>query len=313
MDTNSSFYVGIDVSKEFLDVHTLPEAESWRCTRDEEGLAQLSERLGGGSPTLVVLEATGGFEATVAAVLASRGLPVAVVNPRQVRDFARALGRLAKTDRIDAEVLALFAERVRPEPRPVPDEQATELAELVDRRRQLVEMLGAERNRQRQVRSRTARKRVDEHVAWLERALRNIDREITGLIRRSPAWRETEDLLTSVPGVGPTTARTLIADLPELGRIDRRRIAALVGVAPINCDSGTMRGRRMIAGGRTRVRNVLYMATLTAVRYNPQVAALYQRLRANGRPAKLALTACMRKLLVILNAVARDKKRWQTA
>ena len=287
MDTNSSFYVGIDVSKEFLDVHTLPEAESWRCTRDEEGLAQLSERLGGGSPTLVVLEATGGFEATVAAVLASRGLPVAVVNPRQVRDFARALGRLAKTDRIDAEVLALFAERVRPEPRPVPDEQATELAELVDRRRQLVEMLGAERNRQRQVRSRTARKRVDEHVAWLERALRNIDREITGLIRRSPAWRETEDLLTSVPGVGPTTARTLIADLPELGRIDRRRIAALVGVAPINCDSGTMRGRWAYSRAQRPVHGHPHRSALQPAGRSPIPAPARQRPTREACPDRL--------------------------
>jgi transposase len=262
-----------------------------------------------------VLEATGGFGVTVAAALAAARLPLAVVNPRQIRAFARALGRLAKTDRLDAEANALFAERVRPAPRPVADAQAgaQALAELVARRRQLVEMIVAEGHRRRQAREPRLRARIDAHVAWLQAALAEIERDLDDAVRGSPAWRAAEDPLTSVPGIGATTARVLIAELPELGRLGRRQIAALVGVAPINRDSGTFRGRRMVQGGRATVRTALDMATLTAIRFNPAIRAFYQRLIARGRPAKLALTACMRKLLTILNAILRDARPWQSA
>ena len=259
---------------------------------------------------MVVLEATGGFEITVAAALSGAKLPLAIVNPRQIRDFARALGRLAKTDALDAQVIALFAERIRPEPRPLADAQAQRLAELIARRRQIVEMIGAESNRRRQARDPHLQRDLDTHLVWLQQALARIERDLDDTVRGSPVWRTTEDLLASAPGVGSVTARTLIAELPELGRLDRRRIAALVGVAPINRDSGTFRGRRMVAGGRSSVRKVLFMATLTAICFNPPVRALYQRLTQAGRPAKLALTGCMRKLLVILNAMVRDRRRW---
>jgi transposase len=313
MDQHSAVgpvFVGIDVAKDRLDVHLLPSGEAFAVPRDHAGLERLVARLGQVAPRLVVLEATGGFEITVAAALSSAKLPLAVVNPRQVRDFARALGRLAKTDALDAQVIALFAERIRPEPRPLADAQAQRLAELIARRRQIVEMIGAESNRRRQARDPQLQRDLDRHLAWLHHALARIERDLDDTIRGSPAWRVTEDLLASAPGIGPVTARTLIAELPELGRLDRRRIAALVGVAPMNRDSGTFRGRRMVAGGRSSVRKVLFMATLTAVRFNPPVRRLYQRLTQAGRPAKLALTACMRKLLVTLNAMVRDGRRW---
>jgi transposase len=236
-----------------------------------------------------------------------------VVNPRQIRDFARATGHLAKTDALDARVIALFAEAVRPPARPLPDAQAQALGELVARRRQLVDMLGAEANRRRLVRDPQLQRRIAAHIRWLERALEDLETDLHDTIRASPVWRETEDLLRSVPGIGPITAFTLIADLPELGRLTRRKIAALVGVAPFNRDSGTLRGRRMVTGGRAPVRRVLYMATVTATRRNPAIAAFYQRLRAAGRPAKVALTAAMRKLLTILNAILRDHRSWQPA
>jgi transposase len=306
-------FVGIDVAKDRLDVHLRPIGETFAVARDDAGLEELVARLAGRTPTLVVLEATGGFEIAVAAALAGAGVPLAVVNPRQIRAFARALGRLAKTDALDAEVIALFAERVRPEARPVPDEQARRLAELVTRRRQLVGMIGAEHNRHRQARDGRLQRRSAAHVAWLRQALAEIERDLGDAIRGTPVWREREDLLTSVPGIGPITARTLVAELPELGRIDRRGLAALVGVAPLNRDSGAFRGRRMVAGGRGSVRKVLFMATLTAIRFNPAIRALYQRLIARGRPAKLALTACMRTLLTVLNAISRDQKLWHAA
>lgn len=263
-------------------------------------------------PELVVLEAIGGFEITVAAALAAAGLPLAIVNPAQIRAFARAIGRLAKTDRLDAGLIARFAERVRPEPRPVSSEQAQALAELVARRRQLVEMIGMESNRQRQARSAKVLKGLERTLAALQAALAELDREIDDQIKGSPAWRAAENLLTSVPGIGPITAHTLIAELPELGRIDRRRIAALVGVAPVNRDSGARRGHRAIAGGRTDVRNVLCMAALAATRWNPVIRDRYLRLRNRGRPAKAALTAAMRKLLTILNAILRHQQPWHT-
>ncbi len=306
-------FAGIDVSKDRLDVHVRPSGESFAVSRDGVGIAELAERLCAAAPTLVVLEATGGFEITVAAGLAGAGLPLAVVNPAQIRAFARAVGQLAKTDRLDAEIIARFADRVRPEPRPVADEDARALAELVARRRQVVEMIGMETNRRRQARSERVRNGVDRVLAALQAELADLDRDLDDQIKGSPAWRAAEDLLTSVPGIGPITARTLIAELPELGRIDRRRLAALVGVAPVNRDSGAMRGHRAIAGGRADVRNVLFMAALAAIRHNPVIKDLYDRLRRRGRPAKAALVAAIRKLLTILNAIIRDQRPWQSA
>ncbi len=311
--TSSPIFVGIDVSKDRLDVHVRPSGEAFAVARDGEGLERLVADLGVRQVALVVLEATGGFEATVAAALAGAGLPLAVVNPRQIRDFARALGRLAKTDALDAEVIALFAERIRPEPRPVSGPDAQILAELVARRRQLVEMIGMEKNRARQARGKRVQKSLAATLKLLETQLAALDRDIGDAVRGSPAWRAAEDLLTSVPGVGNVTARTLIAELPELGHLDRRRIAALVGVAPINRDSGQWRGHRAIAGGRVAVRNTLFMATLTAIRWNPAIRAHYARLVAAGRPKKLAVVACIRHLLTILNAILRTNTPWQNA
>jgi transposase len=306
-------FVGIDVAKDRLDVHVRPAGEAFAVTRDGEGLTALTARLEELDPGLIVLEATGGFEVTVAAALAAAGLPLAVVNPRQVRDFARATGKLAKTDALDAAAIAHFAEAVRPEPRPVPDAQARALAELVARRRQIIEMMTAERNRRRQLTSQRLIKSVERLLDALQRELSDIEAELDDTIRGTPAWREAEDLLTSVPGVGNSVARVLLAELPELGRLDRKRIAALVGVAPFNRDSGTMRGRRTIWGGRASVRAALYMAALVASRHNPNLATFYQRLLLAGKPKKLALTAVMRKLLTILNAMIRDNTTWQNA
>ncbi|HTI52923.1 MAG TPA: IS110 family transposase [Verrucomicrobiae bacterium] len=305
-----SLFIGIDVAKDHLDVHILPTGEAFRLPHDGPGLTTLLDRVRPLAPTLLVLEATGGYEIPVAATLAGAGLPLAVVNPRQVRDFARATGQLAKTDPLDAHVIARFAQAVRPTPRPVPDEQARALGELVARRRQLVDMLGAELNRRRLLREPRVRRQLDAHIGWLEAALRRLDHDLTTLLRATPAWREAEDLLRSVPGIGPITATTLIASLPELGRLDRRRIAALVGLAPFARDSGAFRGRRMITGGRAPIRKVLFMATLTAIQHNPAIAAFYRRLVATGRPGKVALTAAMRKLLTILNAILRDRRPW---
>ncbi len=298
--------VGVDVSKDRLDVHLRPSDEAFAVARDGKGLESLVERLKALNVSLIVLEATGGFETTVAAALAGAGLPIAVVNPRQIRDFARALGKLAKTDAIDAKVIALFAEKIRPQARPIASEELQELGELGARRRQIVEMIGMEQNRRRRSTDKRLAKRIDRHLAFLEKELADIDAGV----RASPAWRETEELLTSVPGVGPVTARTLIAELPELGQLDRRKLAALVGVAPFNRDSGTWRGHRMIAGGRTGVRNALYMAALVAIRFNPLIKAVYQRLIARGRPKKVAIIACLRQLLTILNAIVRDATPW---
>jgi transposase len=309
----NQLFVGIDISKDRLDVHIQPMEERFSLAHDEVGVAELVRRLQGLTPQLVVMEATGGYETTVAAALGSAGLPVAVVNPRQIRDYARATGQLAKTDRLDARVIALFAAAVRPAVRPLPDEQAQQLGEVTARRRQLVDMLGAEMNRRRLVRDQRLRNRLNAHITWLEQALREVDDDLRRLVRSSVLWRETDDLLRSAPGIGPVTSCTLIADLPELGHLDRRRIAALVGVAPFNRDSGTMRGRRIVSGGRASVRTVLYMATLTAIRHNPVIAAFYQRLRAGGRPGKVALVAAMRKLLTILNAIVRERRPWQPA
>jgi transposase len=304
-------FVGIDVSKSRLDVHRRPAGTTFSVARDAEGLVELTARLLSLQPDLIVLEATGGFEVTVAAALAGAGLPLAVVNPRQIRDFARACGQLAKTDALDARAIARVAER--PEARLVPDEQARALAELVARRRQVVEMITAEGCRERQARDPRLAERIAAHVAWLRQELADIERDLDGAVKASPAWHATEALLTSVPGVGSATARTLLAGLPELGSLDRRKVAALVGVAPLNRDSGAMRGRRAVQGGRGTVRAALYMAALVAARRNAPVKALYDRLRAAGRPAKVALTACMRKLLTILNAILRARQPWKAA
>ena len=289
--------VGIDVAKDRLDVHVRPSGEAFAVARDGKGLEDLADRLGGLDASLVVLEATGGYEVTVAAALCAAGLPLAVVNPRQIRDFARSTGQLAKTDALDAAAIAHFAEAVAPAPRPVPDEQARALAELVARRRQIVEMMTAERNRRSRLASRRALKSVDRLLKALQRELSDLEAEIDATVRRSPAWRQAEDLLKSVPGVGKTTARTLIADLPELGSLDRRKIAALVGVAPFNRDSGTMRGRRTVWGGRAKVRASLYMAALVGRQAQPGSPALLrpprrarqaQEARAHRRHAQAA-------------------------
>jgi transposase len=304
-------FVGIDVAKDRLDVHVRPAGETFAVARDGKGLEALVAALQGRDVALVVLEATGGFELSVAAALAGARLPLAVVNPRQIRDFARATGRLAKTDALDAEAIARFAEAVRPEPRPLAGEDAQALSELVVRRRQLVEMIGMEKNRVRQARARRVQKSLAATLRVLEAQLAALDDDIDGAVRGSPAWRAADNLLTSVPGIGDVTARTLIAELPELGQLDRRRIAALVGVAPVNRDSGRWRGHRAIAGGRVGVRNVLFMATLAAIRWNPVIRDHYARLTEAGRPRKLAIIACLRHLLTILNAILRTRKPWQ--
>jgi transposase len=303
-------FIGIDVSKDRLDVCVRPSGETFAVTRDDEGLERLVERLRALAPALVTLEATGGYETVVASALAAEHLPLAVVNPRQIRDFARSTGKLAKTDRLDAAAIAHFAEAVRPAARRLADGEAQALGELVARRRQVIEMIVAEKNRRRLAAQPRVLKAIDRHVDLLQAELSELDREIDGAIRKSPAWQADADLLASVPGIGKATLRTLIAELPELGRLDRRKIAALVGVAPINRDSGVWRGRKAIAGGRAPVRTALYMAALVASRANPVIAPYYQKLRASGKAAKQALTACIRKLLVILNAILRDRKPW---
>ena len=302
-------YVGIDVSRDVLDVALAPAGDSWRVRNTMEDIGELAARLAPRQPTLIVLEATGGFEATVAAVLATAGLPVAVVNPRQVRDFARSVGRLAKTDRLDAQVLARFAEAVRPTPRALPDAAAQRLSALCSRRRQLIEMLTAEQNRLPRA-DPAVRPNVEAHIRWLRQQLAHLDDELGKAVRESPIWRRKDDLLRSVRGVGPVLSTTLLAELPELGQLTRKQIAALVGVAPLNRDSGTMRGKRSTWGGRAPVRRVLYMAALVGTRCNPALRRFYQHLLQAGKPKKVALTACMRKLLVTLNAILRDGTPW---
>jgi transposase len=311
--TATPVFVGIDVAKNRLDVHVLPSGEVFALPNSESGVPRLLARLARLAPALVVLEATGGYEAALAAGLAAGNLPVAVVNPRQIRDFARAMGRLAKTDQVDAAVIALFAERIRPEPRPLPDVEARALAELVARRRQVLGMVVMETNRRYAARNPRVRAAIDETLAMLRSQLARLDADIDATVRASPVWREAEDLLTSVPGIGGVTARTLIAELPELGTLDRRKLAALVGVAPVNQDSGLQRGYRAIAGGRASVRNALFMATLVAVRWNPLLRTHYEALLGRGRPKKAALIACIRRLIGILNAILRTKTPWRAA
>jgi transposase len=305
-------YVGIDVAKATLEVAVRPleAAAPWQVSNDDAGIAALVERLRSLGPGLVVLEATGGLETPLAVALWDVGLPVAVVNPRQVRDFARATGKLAKTDRLDAEVLALFAERMEPEPRPLPDAAARELGALLARRRQVVVMLVAERNR-RHSSAVVVRWRLEAHIAWLEEELRGVEQQLHELILQHPRWRAREELLRSAKGVGPVLALTLLAELPELGRLNRQQIGVLVGVAPLNRDSGSLRGLRRCWGGRATVRAALYMGTLAAVHSNGVLRAFYQRLLEQGKQKKVALTACMHKLLTVLNAMVRTGTRWE--
>ena len=304
-----STVVGIDVAKAKLDVMVRPSGEGWSTTNDESGITELVHRLSGLSPSLVVLEATGGMEASVVALLAAARLPVAVVNPRQVRDFAKATGRLAKTDALDAAVLAHFAEAVHPEPRPLPDADAQRLDAMIARRRQLTEMLVAEKNRLACAQA-AVRPSLQSHIAWLKAQLKGIDKDLDQAIRQSPVWREKDDLLQSMPGVGRVVSATMLAELPELGTLNRKQIAALAGVAPLNRDSGTMRGKRAIWGGRASVRATLYMGALVASRHNPVLRTFYRRLLAAGKLKNVALTACMRKLLTILNAMLRERRAW---
>jgi transposase len=302
-------FVGIDVAKAALDVFIGSAGTAFTVANDEVGIRDLVRQLV--PADFVILEATGGLETPVASALAAAGIAVALVNPRQVRDFARATGRLAKTDRLDAEVLARFGEAVRPAARPLADEHAQALEALVTRRRQLVEMLTAEKNRRARA-PKVLHRNIDEHIRWLEKRLSVFDDELGELIRSTPLWRERDELLRSVPGVGKVLSSTLLAQLPELGMLNRKQIAALAGLAPFNRDSGSMRGSRCIWGGRAQVRRVLYMATVAGVRSNPTIRTFYLRLRTNGKHAKPALIACMRKFLVILNAMLHDKTHWQT-
>jgi transposase len=302
-------YVGIDVAKATLDVFIRPTGAAFSVTNEERGIQQLCRELEPADS--VILEATGGLEVPVASALATAGIAVAIVNPRQVRDFARATGRLAKTDRLDAEVLARFGEMVKPAVRPLPDEQALALEALITRRRQLVEMLTAEKNR-RSSAPKVLHRSIDEHIRWLEKRISGLDEELGTMIRGTPLWRERDELLRSVPGVGNVLSSTLLAHLPELGALNRKQIAALAGLAPFNRDSGVLRGSRCIWGGRAQVRRVLYIATVAGIRSNPAIRTFYLRLRAGGKHAKPALTACMRKFLVILNAMLRNKTHWQT-
>lgn len=304
--------VGIDVSKDRLDVALRPSGEVFTVERAASGLDSLVSRLKALAPQIVALEATGGFETVVTAALAAAGLPVVVVNPVQVRAFAKAIGQRAKTDPIDAGVIAHFAEATRPEVRTLPDAETQLLADLVQRRRQIIEMIGAESQRQKRA-SHSLKKSIARLLKALQKELTSVDTDIDGSVRGSPAWREKEDLLTSVPGIGKTIARTLIAEMPELGRLNRKEIAALAGLAPFTRQSGTWRGRSFIGGGRTSVRTALFMGAMVAKRFNPVLKAFFDRLVAAGKPKMVALIAVARKLLTILNAVLRDQKSWQSA
>jgi transposase len=304
-------FVGIDVSKDRLDGHVEPSGESFAVARDDAGLEQLIERITALGPSLVAIEATGGYESTAAAALAGAGLPVAVVNPAQVRHFARALGKRAKTDRIDAAVIARFAAATRPAVRPLPEAATRQLADLVTRRRQIITMITAEQQRRQRTTDKRLLKSIDRLCRALQKELSDIEGSIDEQVRGAPIWRAREDLLTSVPGVGPQIARTLLAELPELGTLDRRRIASLVGLAPFTRQSGKWKGMAKIADGRGSVRAALYLGALVASRWNPPLKAFYETLLTRGKPKMLALIAVARKLLIILNAVLRTSQPWQ--
>jgi transposase len=307
---DSSVFVGIDVAKDHLDIAIRPGEKVWTIKNNGKEIEELATQLVGNQPELVVMEATGGLEMNVASALAIIGIPVAVVNPRQVRDFAKSTGKLAKTDTLDAKVLAHFAEAIHPEARFLSDEQAKQLKALVGRRRQLIEMIVSEKNRSHICYTNVLNK-VLEHIAWLEKSLGDLDKELAQAIHDSTKWREKDMLLKSVPGIGKVTSSVILASLPELGTLDRKKIAALVGVAPFNRDSGTMRGKRSIWGGRAHVRCILYMAALSATKYNPIIKQFYNRLIEAGKTPKVALTACMRKLLVIINSMLRHSTTWR--
>src|SRR5213593_3455782 len=302
-------FVGVDVAKEQVDVALRPSGDRWSAVNDEVGITTLVTRLRPLAPALIVCEATGGFERAAIARLAAAGLPVVVANPRQIRDFARATGQLAKTDQLDAAILALFAERVRPTPRPLPDEATQLLDALLTRRRQLLEMLVAEKNRLGFA-PRPLHQGIQQHIRWLERQLDDVTKTLADQIEQSPVWRAKDDLLQSVPGVGPIVSAVLLAELPELGALTHKQLATLAGVAPLARDSGTLRGKRMVWGGRASVRTALFMAVLCGRRWNPVLKVFYERLIAAGKPKKVALIACARKLLTILNAMVRNNTRW---
>jgi len=303
-------FIGIDVSKNSADMLILPSGESARSGLGSDDIKKIVKKLAKHKPTLIVMEATGGYQRTLAVELCAAKLPVSVVNPRQVRNFAKALGILAKTDAIDARVLALFAEKIQPPIRPLPTEEERTLKELVMRRRQLVDMRTMELNRQGQIFSRRVAKSIKAHITSLNRQIERIEREIDTLIKASPVWRNKDDLLQSIKSIGPKTSLTMLACLPELGALNRREIAGLAGLAPINCDSGFFRGKRSICGGRSVVRAAMYMPTRNAVRYNPVIKDLFQRLIDKGKSDKVAITACSRKLLTIMNVVLRDQNPW---
>ncbi len=308
-----AFFVGIDVSKDRLDVCILPQNEAFSVVRNASGLAELVGRLKPLSPSLVVVEATGGFEMIVSASLAAAGLPLAIVNPAQVRHYAQALGKRAKSDPIDAYVLARFGADVKPEPRALPDEMTQLLADLVGRRRQIIEMVGAERQREKRAVLKRVKKSIARLIKALEKELAELDKDIDDTVRGSPVWREKEDLMASVPGVGAKTARVLLGELPELGTLNRRQIASLAGLAPYVRQSGRWKGKSMIGGGRKTVRSALFIAAMVASRHNAVLRAFYERLLKAGKPKVLAIVAVARKLLTILNAILRDKTAWQNA
>jgi len=303
-------FVGVDVSKDCLDVALRPIGQVQTFPNDNTGIDKLVQDIAEAKPCLIVLEATGGYELALTAALMKGGMPVVVINPRQARDFAKATGKLAKTDKIDANTLAHYAEAIQPPVRPLPDERQRELSLMLARQRQLVDMLAMEKNRLHNCPSTRVKKDVEVHIKWLKAQIKQLDKDIGSLILKSPAWRAKDELLQSVPGVGSTVSRALIAYMPELGKLDRQKIAALAGLAPFNRDSGNMRGARTIWGGRSKIRSLLYMAAVASLRFNPTIRAFYDRLVAAGKPKKLALTACMRKLLTILNAIVKTGSPW---
>lgn len=309
----AEIFAGIDVSKQRLDIALCGgETRTWSITHDDAGIRSLVRELKTLAPTLLALEATGGLEVNLVAALAAAGVPLVVVNPRQARDFARAMGELAKTDKIDARILALFAQKIRPDVRPLADEDTRELDALLTRRRQLVDIRAGERNRLHQA-TPVVRCGIEQHISWLDAQIEELDDELQRRIKASSVWREKDSLLRSAPGVGPTVSLSLLAGVPELGTLNRQKIGKLVGVAPLNHDSGTFRGKRRIWGGRADVRSVLYMGTLSAIRHNPVIREFYHRLVARGKLKKVALVACMRKLLTILNRMLKDNTRWNPA
>jgi transposase len=308
---HEDIFVGIDIAQENLDVHVLPQGDALKCQNDADGMEKLVRYLQKLAPRVIIMEASGGFEISLAAELGAANLPLAIVNPRQVRDFARGIGKLAKTDAIDAYVLASFAQTNKIEPKPLLSEEEQLIKDLVRRRQQLVNLRATEKNRLYRVRSKPVRDSILALIQTLDEQIRNIDRDLDNIIKNSPMWHDKEDLLKSFKGIGPVTARILLALLPELGNANRQQIAALVGLAPVNRDSGKMRGKRMIAGGRTDVRNALYMAAVSAIKHNCKIKALYDRLKQAGKPAKVALTACMRRILIILNVMIKTNRPFE--